>query len=74
MNQIPRPLDIGHHLGGNRWEQLGKVPASTPEDAMAQWIETAGVDPGEYGVRRPGELGWERFVVDEDLVVRRVER
>jgi len=64
---------IGHHLGEDRWEQIGRSSGNDPSAALNDWIELIRVDPGEYGVKDAHEDGWSRFIV-EDRGVHRVDR
>ena len=48
---------IGHHLGEDRWEQIGRSSGNDPSAALNDWIELIRVDPGEYGVKDTHEDG-----------------
>jgi len=61
---------IGHHLGEDQWEQIGRCSGDDPSAALNDWIELIRVDPGEYGIKDTHEHEWARFIVDDQGVHR----
>ena len=66
----PLVFVIGHHLGEERWEQIGRSSGNDPSAALNDWIELIRVDPGEYGIKDTHEDEWARFIVDDQGVHR----
>jgi hypothetical protein len=52
---------IGHHIGEDQWEQIGRCSGDDPSAALNDWIELIRVDPGEYGIKDTHEDEWARF-------------
>jgi hypothetical protein len=61
-------FEIGHHLGDERWEQIGRAMGPNRAAAFSRWANRVRVEPGEYGIRPTDEDAWALFVADgEDL-------
>jgi hypothetical protein len=56
--------EIAYQGFGGAWYRLGWSKGETAASALRAWVEEKGRRCKTYGVRSPGEVEWEPFLVD----------
>ena len=56
--------EIAYQGFGGAWYRLGWSKGETAASALRAWVEDEGRRRETYGVRSPGEVEWEPFLVD----------